>query len=128
MTVTAGVSMIIEDYKAEIASLTAEVERLKDWKKLAEDRGQVLENAIKHMKAETARASSAEAQVERLRAALQPFADGAKEIPESWPNGRFFLIAEDHPENPKKHALVLSQVGDYRHARTALQSTDRSGG
>lgn len=61
-----------------------------------------------------------DAEIIRLRLALEPFANGAKEIPLNWPDTRALLIDEKHPDNPKKHCLLLAYVKDFRAAQAAL--------
>ena len=62
-----------------------------------------------------------DAQIDQLRAALAPFAKGAGQIPaENWPDHRALLIDEKHPDNPKKHCLLLARVGDFRRAAEVL--------
>ena len=61
------------------------------------------------------------AENERLRAVLQPFANGAKEIPANWPNTRALLIDEKHPDNPKSYCLLLAYVEDFRRSEDAIE-------
>lgn len=65
-------------------------------------------------------------QIERLRTALKPFADGADQIPSTWPEHRALLIGEDHPDNPKSYCLLLARVTDFRLARAAYADQQRA--
>ncbi|MCZ7501982.1 hypothetical protein [Agrobacterium sp. ST15.13.015] len=53
------------------------------------------------------RAEAAEAEVKRLRSVLQPMAEVAGDVSESWPDD----------------AQVVTEIGHFRRARTALAST-----
>ncbi len=53
------------------------------------------------------RAETAEAEVKRLRSVLKPMADVAGDVSESWPDD----------------AQVVTEIGHFRRARTALSST-----
>jgi hypothetical protein len=60
------------------------------------------------------------ARVGELEAALKPFAEGAKEIPDDFPDTGL-LIPEGHPHNPKKYNLLIAWVRDFRRAAAALK-------
>lgn len=66
-------------------------------------------------------------EIDRLRTLLAPFAKGASAIPDNWPDHRALLIDEKHPDNPKKHCLLIAFVKDFRAARDGVvqQQQDR---
>lgn len=69
-----------------------------------EDAIDVAESAADHLRH---RAEAAEAEVKRLRSVLKPMADVAGDVSESWPDD----------------AQVVTEIGHFRRARTAIAST-----
>jgi cell division septum initiation protein DivIVA len=69
-----------------------------------EDAIDIAESAADHLRH---RAEAAEAEVKRLRSVLQPMADVAGDVSDSWPDD----------------AQVVTEIGHFRRARTALAST-----
>ena len=80
-----------------------------------------LERREEYNRGMTAERDRQDAEIARLRKALEPFAKGAAEIPDNWPDGRGLLIGESHPDNPKRYNLLLAFVRDFRRAREALK-------
>lgn len=64
----------------------------------------------------------AELKVNDLIKAIEPFVKGAEQIPDSFPDGRGFLIGEEHPDNPKKYNLLIAFVGDFRKAKEVFEN------
>lgn len=74
-----------------------------------------------------ARAAAAEAEVERLRAALRPFAKAASDYErqgEFFSNNIELVLRVSVFAAPEYHNSTAVQVGDLRRARSALEGRD----